>query len=88
MRFREGVPTASGWIQDSICPSLGGPAAAGAVSLRRFVCRSQLEEIICNLQQQRSAYNASELEDAIDFYWKARRLHHLPDAVGVPRGVL
>jgi hypothetical protein len=48
----------------------GFDASIAAAGLKCFLCRSQIEDIVANLRQQRAAYGDSELEDAINFYWQ------------------
>lgn len=41
-----------------------------AAGFQSFLCDDQIQEIIGNLDQQRSDYTPADLERAIDFFWK------------------
>jgi hypothetical protein len=41
-----------------------------SIGLRIFLSKAQLEDIVSNLAQQVSAYSASQLVAAIDYYWR------------------
>lgn len=44
-------------------------SAAGKAGIVSFFCRDQLEDIIGNLQAQRSDFSDDQLEKAIQYYW-------------------
>jgi hypothetical protein len=39
------------------------------VGLKRFLCLSQLQDIVSNLRQQRPSFSERDLMAAINFYW-------------------